>query len=124
MTQRGLAYFIGEGATRALFALLLFAFASAASAGRVLVIYGPIFGPADFAVPLQAAGHTVDASNTVPASLDQYDQVWDVRLTGTGPVRNRHYRVSARAVRRLSWQAARRCSLSGITALQDRAIRR
>ena len=83
MTQRGLAYFIGEGATRALFALLLFAFASAASAGRVLVIYGPIFGPADFAVPLQAAGHTVDASNTVPASLDQYDQVWDVRLTGT-----------------------------------------
>jgi len=83
MTQRGLAYFIGKGATRALFALLLFAFTSAASAGKVLVIYGPIFGPADFAVPLQAAGHTVDASNTVPASLDQYDQVWDVRLTGT-----------------------------------------
>src|SRR3954469_16719025 len=67
---------------RALLLAVLFAFASVASAGKVLVIQGVIQG--DFVTPLKNAGHTVEAVFAVPENLNGYDQVWDVRVSA-GP---------------------------------------
>ena len=85
MTQRGPIFVVGAYAMRALAVLALLAFASAASAGRVLVIYGPITSASSAVTPLQNAGHQVDAvsyTDPFPSSLDAYDQVWDIRYSG------------------------------------------